>query len=156
MRQKESTQMEQTNERITSPEKLDGYLRVVRPSMWIAFAAVFTVVAAIFIWACMDELTISIKHVGFVMNHEAFFSLSENQGELVHVGDEFTMDGKKAVIKDISNNPQESFSEGSQNEEAEEPSDSVYRVTADTDLPDGVYEAVIRVEGVKPISFLFG
>ena len=52
--------------------------------------------------------------------------------------------------------PEPVVEEESQNEEAEEPSDSVYRVTADTDLPDGVYEAVIRVEGVKPISFLFG
>lgn len=148
--------MEQTNERITSPEKLDGYLRVIRPSMWIAFAAVFTVVMAIFIWACMDEMTISIKHVGFVMNHEAFFSLSENQGELVEVGDEFTIGGKKAFIKDISGDSQELFLEEIQHEEAEEPSESAYIVTADTDLPDGVYEAVIRVEGVKPISFLFG
>ena len=42
--------MDERSESIDSPEKLDAYLQVTKPSMWIVFGGVFLFVIAVILW----------------------------------------------------------------------------------------------------------
>ena len=44
-------------ERISSPEKLNEYIRVSRPSTWIILWAIIILVAAAVFWAATAEIT---------------------------------------------------------------------------------------------------
>ena len=147
--------MEDKNERITSPEKLDRYLRVIRPSMWVAFAAVFLVVAVILVWACMTELTVTIRSTGCVINNKLNFSVSEKQSENIHEGQEITVGDKTATVNRIESVKEIIAEEG--NTETEDINDNyAFSVFADVELANGVYLVEVETEGVRPISFLFG
>ena len=44
-------------EQISSPEKLNEYIRVSRPSVWIILGAVAAIIAAAVFWAVTAEIT---------------------------------------------------------------------------------------------------
>jgi hypothetical protein len=44
-------------DRISSPEKLNEYIRVSRPSIWIVLSAIILLTAAIAFWACTFIIT---------------------------------------------------------------------------------------------------
>ncbi len=148
--------MEERNERITSPEKLERYLHVIRPSMWVAFAAVFAVVAVVIVWACMTEITVTIRSTGYVMNNKLSFSVSRKQSDNIHEGQQISVGDKTATVTKISS-MNEIIAEEEGTDEAESVEDNyAYSVFADVDLADGIYYVEIESKGVKPISFLFG
>ena len=45
-------------DKVSSPEKLDDYIRVTTPSVWITLAAIVILLAGIVIWGTFGELTI--------------------------------------------------------------------------------------------------
>lgn len=45
-------------DRISSPEKLDDYIRVTTPSVWITLAAIVILLVGAIIWGIFGELTI--------------------------------------------------------------------------------------------------
>jgi hypothetical protein len=46
-----------TLERISSPEKLNEYIRVSRPSVWIILGAIAVILAAAVFWGVTAEIT---------------------------------------------------------------------------------------------------
>ena len=44
--------------KVSSPEKLDEYIRVTTPSVWIALAAMVILLIGVIIWGCFGELTV--------------------------------------------------------------------------------------------------
>ncbi|MDR1014664.1 MAG: hypothetical protein LBL86_06770 [Coriobacteriales bacterium] len=57
---------EEAIERVLSPERLDGYLRVVRPSAWIAVAALVVFVAGALIWGFTGSFSQTLSATGLV------------------------------------------------------------------------------------------
>lgn len=45
-------------DKVSSPEKLDDYIRVTTPSVWITLLAIVILLAGTIIWGCFGELTI--------------------------------------------------------------------------------------------------
>ena len=45
-------------DKVSSPEKLDDYIRVTTPSVWIALAAMVVLLIGVIIWGCFGELTV--------------------------------------------------------------------------------------------------
>ena len=70
---------------------------------------------------------------------------------------DITVNGHKTVVREISPEPMqvgEEVSEYVLDTAGLESGDWTYRVEADTDLEDGVYEASITVESIHPIKFV--
>ena len=67
---------EKSLERISSPEKLDDYIKVTTPSVWLVLAATVTVLIGIIVWSVFgsvnevgnDGSTKSVHPVTFVTN----------------------------------------------------------------------------------------
>ena len=140
------------NERITSPEKLDGYLRVIRPSMWIAFIAVFAVLAAVFVWAFISQTTITVKSTGYVENNRVMCIFDKEKAKFMSVGQEMRIGGETTSISEI-NVIRDETAEISEEGESK---DEWYYVYAKCDRPTGYYNVEVYIDGVEPISFLFG
>ena len=45
-------------DRVSSPEKLDDYIRVTTPSVWITLAAIVILLVGLIIWGTFGELMI--------------------------------------------------------------------------------------------------
>ena len=45
-------------DRVSSPEKLDDYIRVTTPGVWITLAALVILLAGTIVWGVFGELTI--------------------------------------------------------------------------------------------------
>lgn len=45
-------------DKVSSPEKLDDYIRVTTPSVWITLAAILVLLTGAIIWGIFGELTI--------------------------------------------------------------------------------------------------
>lgn len=45
-------------DRVSSPEKLDDYIRVTTPSVWIALAAILILLVGTIVWGTLGEVTI--------------------------------------------------------------------------------------------------
>ena len=45
-------------DKVSSPEKLDDYIRVTTPSVWITLAAILVLLAGAIIWGIFGEVTI--------------------------------------------------------------------------------------------------
>jgi len=56
-------------ERISSPEKLNEYIRVSRPSTWIILCAIIVMVAAAIFWSVTAEITPDgLRPIDFLFN----------------------------------------------------------------------------------------
>ncbi len=63
-------------DRVSSPEKLDDYIRVTTPSVWIALAAMILLLVGAFIWGVFGEVTMhssdgtekTVAPITFIMN----------------------------------------------------------------------------------------
>ena len=72
----ESVFRKKSIERVSSPEKLNDYIRVSSPSIWIIMAALIVLLAGILIWAVFgtvsmntaDGQTKEVHPISFVIN----------------------------------------------------------------------------------------
>ena len=126
-------------DRITSPEKINDYIHVTTPQVWVTIAMVILVIVGGLIWAGMTTIdsyiTGNAEVSGGVMT--VTVDESENIAELapgmqVRVGD------TRAVIANIGTNR-----------------DGDAFATMQTTLPDGIYEAQISYSETQLLELLF-
>ncbi len=63
-------------DKVSSPEKLDDYIRVTTPSVWITIGALLVLLIGIIVWGIFGELTIhdadgtarSVAPITFIIN----------------------------------------------------------------------------------------
>lgn len=63
-------------DRVSSPEKLDDYIRVTKPSVWMTLAAVGVLLVGTIVWGIFGELTIhnddgttkTVAPISFIIN----------------------------------------------------------------------------------------
>ena len=125
-------------DRISSPEKLDEYLKVNTPGIWLIMAAVITLLAGIFIWSCTGRLETTVRVSAAAEKETVKLALTEEDAERAEEGMKVYIGGKETRIEYI---------------QYEDPDRAVAVCTAD--VPDGNYQAEIVIESIRPIRFLF-
>ena len=125
-------------ERISSPEKLDDYLKVSTPSLWIVLLAVIVMLLGVFVWASVGRLETTIDAVVSVENKQGQIVLTGTDAEKIKSGMAVRIDESETDIKLIKY-------------------DELGRAIAlcNFDVPDGNYKVKIVTESIHPISFLF-
>lgn len=73
-------------ERIASPDKLDDYLKVSSPSVWIVLAALVLVVAAAGVWCLFGSIPTTASAVGIRSQAGAVCFLSAGEGYSISPG----------------------------------------------------------------------
>ena len=124
-------------ERVSSPEKLNDYIHVTSPSIWLALMGVICILVGAIVWAVFGNIYADRPSV--------------------KEGMEITVSGHKTVVREISPEPVqigEEVGEYILDATGMKSGEWVYMVEADTDLPDGIYAASITVESIHPIKFV--
>ena len=125
-------------DKISSPEKLDDYLKVSTPSLWLILLAVISLLIGILVWSSISELETTISAVGSINDSNVEIILTGNDAELIDSGMKVRIGNSDTVIDYVQY-------------------DDLGRAIAlcKSDLPDGNYKVEIVTESVHPISFLF-
>lgn len=144
-------------ERVSSPEKLNDYIHVTSPSIWIALIGIICVLVGSIVWAAFGNIYSTVEGAGSVAGGNLTVYIKVSDRAAVEEGMDITVNGHKTFVRDISKEPVkigDDISEYVLDTAGLEQGDWAYKVEADTDLQDGVYSASITVETVHPIEFV--
>lgn len=67
---------EKSIERVSSPEKLDDYIKVVSPGIWILLAAIIVLLLGILVWANVGTIPMTDASGAVQMVHPIKFLLN--------------------------------------------------------------------------------
>lgn len=125
-------------DRISSPEKLDEYLKVSTPHLWLVTLAVLVLLVGVLVWASVDTLETKINTVASIQDQTVEIVLTGSDAEKVKAGMTVRIGTSEAIIEQVKY-------------------DEFDRAIAigSTDIEDGNYKAEIVVESIHPIRFLF-
>ena len=125
-------------EKISSPDKLDDYLKVSSPSLWLIMLAVVALLVGTLVWSSVEELQTKINTVASITNNDVEIVLTGSDADKVEVGMKVYIGKVETTIDNVKY-------------------DDLGRaiVLCSADLSDGNYKAEIVTESIHPISFLF-
>lgn len=122
-------------DKVNSPENLNDYIKVSNPGMWLIIAAVLVLIAGACIWGFFGHIDTKVPVTATVENGMAYFAADGtdmNEGTVVEIG------GERCVVSTVENSE----------------SGVSFMLGAKTNLPDGIYEANVITESIKPVSFI--
>ncbi len=124
-------------ERISSPEKLEDYMRVTNPGIWMVLTAVIVLLAGLIICASVGKVETRFPVEASVSDGSASVLLDADTKYTVEEGMILRIGNKDTEIEYVRK-----LATGESS------------VSAAVSLPDGTYEGEIVTESVSPISFL--
>lgn len=124
-------------EKVKSPENLDDYIRVSNPSVWLLLASVIILLAGVCVWGFFGRIDSTADIVvsaedGVITG--TITDLEVEEGMTMRIAD------TECAISGVEYNP--------------ETGRLICTVTAEADVPDGIYDAKIVTESIRPISFV--
>ncbi len=144
-------------EKISSPEKIDDYIRSVNIRLWLIAAACLLVLLSVLIWGVFGKVEISQKAVTVCQNREAVCFVAEENIENISAKTEFIINGKIYQAKDISGIPvkvSDALPEYAAHIAKYNENDWAYAAVLYSDLDDGIYETEVITALVSPVSLL--
>ena len=125
-------------DKISSPDKLDDYLKVSSPSLWLVMLAVVFLLVGTLVWASVEELETKINAVASIENKNVEIVLTGSDADKVDTG------MKVYIGKVVTTIDQVKY-------------DDLGRtiLMCSADLSDGNYKTEIVIESIHPIKFLF-
>lgn len=145
-------------ERMSSPEQLNDYIKVCRPSLWIVVAAAVILLSGAIVWGFIGHLDTTLNTVAICDNGcAAVYVKAANIKDVT--GKRLTVNGAEYTITEdmCSEEPvpvDDSFSDYAMYIGELSRGEWVYTVTVDADMPDGIYGAQIVTERVSPMHFV--
>lgn len=124
-------------DRISSPEKLEDYMRVTSPGIWMILTAVILLLAGLIVCASVGKVETKYPVCAEVQSGTASVTLDADTEYTVEHG---------MTLRIGKNDTQIQYVRTLENGKT--------AVTADVSLPDGTYDAQIVTESITPISFL--
>ena len=121
---------------IASPEQLTDYLRVTDIGVWIILASVIFLLLGLLVWSAVGTIQTTAAAKVIVRDHGAELVVP-GQEEALEAGMSFCVAGQEFLISGTDTD--------------------VYGRTiayAEVLLPDGIYDAEVVLERIRPLSFL--
>lgn len=158
MKKKSPIFREKNLEKISSPEQLTDYIRIIGPGVWIVLAAVIVLLVSVLVWGIFGALPDVVTVNGVAANGIVTCYVEDPNN--LSAGMEAEVDGMAGEVTAVGTIP------FSKDEIAEiyqkdytlhmlDVADWNYEVIVQADgIPDGLVEVVIIGEAVHPISFL--
>lgn len=144
-------------DRVSSPEQLNEYIKVSRPSVWLILGAVIILLIGVCVWGVFGTLT-STKHgVMVVQGNKADCYVSVEEAKVITPGMEVKVVSSVGTITAVASAPMEitdDFDAYALYLSGLKMGDWVVLMNVDISVPDGAYMAVIITESISPISFV--
>lgn len=118
--------------RVKSPEDLNDYVKVANPGVWMVLVAVIILLVGVCIWGVFGRIETKVPAHLTVENGAIVCSVeSGNENKI-----------KRGMTVETDNANGKVVAAGSD-------------IVVDISLPDGIYDAKIITESLKPLSFIF-
>lgn len=95
----------QAREKLRSPDDLDKYIRVTRPSTWAVLLAFALLLAGVLAWGVFGTVSTSVTGTGVVIDGVALCYLPSDEAARLHVGDAALVGGRKLNVADVARLP---------------------------------------------------
>lgn len=142
-------------ERRATPDKLDDYIKVSNPSVWLVLGAIVLFLAGLGIWCVFG--TIADVQTGIVTVEDGTATLVMDQAAAadLNTGDEVEVSGVTGTVVAVSPDalPVSSLDSSTQKELAAK-SSWASEAAVSINLPDGTYPANVTVAKIDPIQLL--
>jgi len=147
-----------SQERISSPDQLNDYIRVSTPGIWIVMCAIIALLAGVCIWGVFGKMETVQSATAICSDGKVTCYIDETARSAVKEGQQVKIDGKFLTIESISSAPIEvddSFDAYALHISGLAVGSWVYaaELSGET-LKDGAYTANIITDSVSPASFL--
>lgn len=145
-------------DRVNSPEQLNEYIRVANPGVWLVLAAIVFLLLGVVIWGVWGTIETTIETGAVVNAGKATCYVTAEDASRLEAGMSVSVDGVAGSITAVADTPVQvdgafsdyllyltGFAEGD------------FCFAVEIQLPamaDDVYDAVITVDIVNPISFV--
>ncbi|MBR0414566.1 MAG: hypothetical protein IJI67_05820 [Clostridia bacterium] len=149
----------QSNDKVTSPEQLNDYIKVSNVGVWLVLLMIFALLVGVFVWACFGSLKEVVDTTGVAQSGTVTCYITDNSK--VSVGNEVKIGELKGTVVSVSETPLS-------NKEISQKYDEYtayclalqdwnYEVTIScTDCEDGLQGVKIIHNTIKPISYVKG
>lgn len=144
-------------DRVQSPENLNEYVRVTNPGLWIFLAAVIILLIGACIWGILGRLETTFPVYAAVQDGTLSCFIKDTDAAAVEENMTIKVAGEEFTIESIETSPvkmSDIASEYGIRMTEEDANGWVYTAKAVTSLKDGVYNAQIVTESVRPFSFI--
>ena len=145
---------EKSMERISSPERLDDYIKVANPGIWIGLSAMLLLLLGMVFWAIVGKIDTYENAVLKVDDGKVSCYISIEAAENVEKGMYLTVGENNYQITDVSEFPVAVEDEYIYGSIGDGSSKWAYELTIDVDFADGIYLGKIMINSVSPISFI--
>lgn len=143
-------------DRVSSPESLNDYVRVVNPGIWLMLFSIIFLLIGICAYGVLGHLDTNVEIVLKVVNGKTTGYVSAYDIDKLKNIESFEIDGEECKIVKLSNTPLKATSLEAficYSLSAEE-NDWIYTIECESSLEDGEYSDSIVIESVSPISFV--
>ena len=144
-------------DRVASPEKMDDYIHVTTPPLWMSLVIVLLLLCGVLVWAITGRVTVKNQNYGYCQDGILTLYIADQDRDYVAFDTTMMVDDMEAAVTFISTRPVSGaladtyllklngMDEGGW----------YYEVSLDADgLEDGIYAVSYEGETIKPISFL--
>ncbi len=159
MEKQESIFRKKSLDRVSSPEQLDNYLKVTKPSVWLILVGIIIILVGVIVWGVFSEMKTYVV-VGCVVDNGTAYCYANEENHLKI---------KKGMIVEIPSEDIEFEIENVNNAGMIAPDnyeylkhlinvssgDYIFESTGKCNLKNNLYEGKVVVEVVSPLSFIF-
>lgn len=150
---------EKSLERVSSPEQLNDYIRVANPSVWLALAAVVSLLLGVCVWGIFGKLD-TVLTVGAITEGERTVCyVKESDMGIVSRNMKVRLNGEEYAIAEIAVQPVQidaAFPEYLVHLGGITQGEWVYAVVLEGagGADGGIYKAEIVIESISPMTFV--
>ena len=129
----------QVTDRLPSPEKLNDYLKVTSPAVWVALTAIILIIAGAVVWGITTYIHSAAKGTAEVKDGKLVVVFDDpSQASNVKEGLTVKVGGTSSTITSVGMNQEGKII-----------------AVADTTLADGTYTAEVRYKTTQLIKLIF-
>ncbi len=144
-------------DRVSSPEQLNDYIKVARPSVWLILGTVIALLIGVCVWGVFGTLTSTMDAVAVVKDGTATCYVTTEEAKNLTPGMEVQLGDSTGSIALVAPEPVEitdDFDPYVRYLGGMKTGEWVVLVMVDLSVPDGTYMARIVLETINPISFV--
>lgn len=144
-------------ERLSSPERMEDYIRVSNPGVFLALAAIVVLLIGVCAWGFIGRLESMLNAPVVADGGRVVTYVAEDEISRVKPGMTVQADGAELHVAEIAARPVqvgEAMDAYGLHVSGMRADEWAYPVKLDGEMPDGVYAARIVTESVAPKSFV--
>ncbi len=94
-----------TLDRVSSPDQLNDYIRVTKPGVWLALAAVMLLLSGILVWSIFGTVKTTVRTGVLVTKSGAYAYVAERDAQRLTPGMTVTLGDLSGVLQSVSSAP---------------------------------------------------